>query len=380
MTFDYSKTIALAEQLIACPSLTPNDAGCQTLLQQHLTKLGFVSQSLRFGEVDNLWAQRGNSGPLFVFAGHTDVVPPGPREQWAHDPFQPTIRNGVLYGRGAADMKGSLAAMVIACEAFITKHPQHKGSLGFLITSDEEGKAVNGTVKVVEHLRAHGPVITWCLVGEASCEQQFGDTIKIGRRGSLNGHLLIKGKQGHIAYPSLADNPIHKATSALTELTQQQWDNGNPQFPPTSFQISNIHAGTGADNVIPGQLEVIFNFRYSPASTAEQLQQQVLQILDKHRLNYEIHWRHSGKPFLTAQGDLLNATVSAIETVARQTPKLSTGGGTSDGRFIATLGCQVIEFGPSNGSIHQIDEHVKVDELLQLAQVYERILTQLLGQ
>lgn len=371
--------IHLAKQLIAKPSITPNDAGCQDLLIEHLIPLGFKVEKLKFGNVENFWAKRGNSSPVFVFAGHTDVVPPGPLERWDFPPFTPEIRDGKLFGRGAADMKGSLAAMIIACENFIKKYPDHSGSIAFLITSDEEGQAIDGTAKVVEYLQNQHEKIDYCLIGEASSEQQLGDTIKIGRRGSLHGKLIIEGKQGHVAYPQKADNPIHKAAAALAALAATHWDAGNEQFPPTTFQISNIHGGTGADNVIPGELEILFNFRYSTASTAEELQQNVLNILDRHALRYRIEWRISGKPFLTASKELINAATQAISEIAKIQPKLSTSGGTSDGRFIATTGCQVIEIGPNNSSIHQINEHVDIEELEKLSLIYAKILEILLG-
>ena len=378
MNDSFSKALELAKQLIAIPSLTPNDAGCQDIISNYLKKLDFKIEKLKFGDVDNLWARRGNSEPLFLFIGHTDVVPPGPLEKWTSPPFQPEIRDGLLYGRGAADMKGGLAAMLVATEKFIKQHPNHAGSIAFLITSDEEGKATNGTVKVVEHLQQRKEKINYCLVGEASCVKDLGDTLKIGRRGSLNAELKIHGKQGHIAYPQIAENPIHKATTAITELCATHWDNGHEQFPATSMQISNIHAGTGADNVIPGQLEIVFNFRYSPAITAEQLQQKVEEILKRHQLNYSLQWRLSGKPFLTAPGKLLAATQQATREITGIEPTLSTGGGTSDGRFIAATGSEVIELGPRNNSIHQVDEHVSINDLEKLSDIYQRILELLL--
>jgi succinyl-diaminopimelate desuccinylase len=373
-----SKTLDLAKQLISIASLTPNDAGCQTIISDYLQKLDFKIEKLKFGDVDNIWARRGNAEPLFVFIGHTDVVPPGPLEKWTSPPFQPEVRQGMLYGRGAADMKGSIAAMLVAAENFVKQHPDHAGSIAFLITSDEEGIARDGTVKVVEHLQQRKEKINYCLVGEASCVDHLGDTLKIGRRGSLNAELKIHGKQGHIAYPKIAENPIHKATAAITELCSTHWDHGNEQFQPTSMQISNINAGTGADNVIPGQLQIIFNFRYSPEVTAEQLQQKVEAILKSHQLNYTLNWRLSGKPFLTATGKLLAATQQAARELTHIEPKLSTGGGTSDGRFIAATGSEVIELGPCNGSIHQIDEHVSVNDLEKLSGIYQRILELLL--
>lgn len=371
--------LALAQQLISLPSITPNDAGCQTIIAQHLQVLGFKIEHLRFEDVDNLWARYGDTEPLFIFAGHTDVVPPGPIEHWSYPPFFPTLTDEHLYGRGSADMKSSIAAMLSACSQFLTQHPHQHGSIGFLITSDEEGPAINGTRKVVEYLQNKGEKITWCLVGEASSEQDLGDVIKIGRRGSLNGNLTIHGKQGHIAYPQCANNPIHRGLSALQELIDAVWDQGNDQFQPTQFQISNIHAGTGADNVIPHDLNVVFNFRYCPKVTAEQLQLRVEAILNKHQLVYDLQWRHCAKPFLTEQGSLVKTTCQAIEEIAGITPALSTNGGTSDGRFIAPTGCQVIEFGPCNGSIHQIDEHIKIKDLYTLSRIYQRILELLLG-
>lgn len=374
-----AKLIELAQQLMARPSITPNDAGCQEILSQRLQQLGFTIEHLPCGEVNNFWARRGTVAPLFVFAGHTDVVPPGPLEQWHSPPFQPEIRNGYLYGRGAADMKGSLAAMLIACENFIAAHPQHSGSIAWLITSDEEGPTnTNGTVKVIDHLQARNEHITWCLVGEASCVQQMGDTLKIGRRGTLSGKLIIHGKQGHIAYPQLADNPIHRIANFLTEIIATPWDKGNEFFPPTSFQISNIHAGTGAGNVIPGHLELKFNFRYSPEVTAEILQQSVENLLKKHHLSYDIQWQHSGNPFLTHKGELVNACIKVIEEITSITPTLSTDGGTSDGRFIAPTGAQVVELGPRNNTIHQINECVAIAELESLVEIYQKTLELLL--
>lgn len=373
-----SPTVLLAKELINQKSITPNDNGCQDILIERLKKSGFEIKKLRFEDVDNFWAIKGNGSPVLVFAGHTDVVPPGPVEKWQSDPFKAEIRDGKLYGRGAADMKGSIAAMITACEKFIANNPHHKGSIAFLITSDEEGIAISGTKKVVEYLQQQKQKIDYCIVGEASSEEKLGDIIKVGRRGTLNGKVIVQGKQGHIAYPQLADNPIHNAVAAIKELAERKWDKGNEQFQPTSFQISNIHAGTGADNVIPGQLEVIFNFRYSTESTAEQLQEQVEMILKQQKLNYEITWRHSGKPFLTKQGELVVAAKKAIEEIAGVTPKLTTHGGTSDGRFIAELGCQIVEIGPNNRSIHHVDEHVSIEELDKLSKIYEKILTILL--
>lgn len=370
--------INLAQQLIACQSVTPNDAGCQEILIDRLKKMQFKIEQFPFGDVKNFWAQHGTNGPLLVFVGHTDVVPTGPLDQWHSPPFQPEIRDGYLYGRGSADMKGSLAAMMIACENFIAARPNHKGTIAWLITSDEEGSNINGTPKVVEVLKQRQEKIDWCLVGEPTSHTQFGDMIKIGRRGTLSGKLIIHGKQGHIAYPHLADNPIHKALGALQELVNTEWDAGIEFFQPTSFQISNIHAGTGAGNVIPGHLEVRFNFRYSPAVTAESLQAQVEKMLQKNSLKYSLEWDHSGKPFLTPKGKLVNACVSAIHSVTGITPELSTSGGTSDGRFLAPLGCQIVEFGPCNGTIHQINECIAVTDLEYLSKTYQKILENLL--
>ncbi len=373
-----SNTLALTQQLIARPSLTPEDAGCQELLIERLAALGFRIERLRCDDVDNLWARRGTAGPLFAFAGHTDVVPTGPLTQWTSPPFEPTQRDGHLYGRGAADMKGSIAAMTTACERFIAAHPEHRGSIAFLITSDEEGPSVNGTVKVVEHLEARGEKIDWCLVGEPTCERRLGDTLKNGRRGSLSGRLTIKGVQGHVAYPQRADNPVHRAAPALAALCAEAWDQGNESFPPTTFQISNIHAGTGATNVIPGELEVQFNFRYSTEVTHLDLRRRATEILSRYELRYELEWTHSGTPFLTRAGELVEAARAAIRELVGIETALSTTGGTSDGRFIAPTGAQVLELGPLNTSIHKIDECVSVADLDLLSCIYERILEQLL--
>lgn len=372
------KTLELAQQLIARPSLTPKDEGCLELMIERLKPLGFEIHRLRFGQVDNLWARRGSAKPLVVFAGHTDVVPTGPREKWRSDPFVPTIRDGFLYGRGAADMKGSLAAFITAIEDFVAQTPNHRGSIGLLITSDEEGPSVDGTVKVVEWLEARGEKIDCCLVGEPSCVSTLGDTIKNGRRGSLNGRLTILGKQGHIAYPHLVRNPIHLAAPLLTELTAIEWDWGNEFFPPTSFQISNIHAGTGAENVVPGQLDIMFNFRYSTAVTDTELKSRVEALLKNHGLEYQLTWALSGRPFLTPPGTLVQAVQQAIKTELGLETSLSTTGGTSDGRFIAPTGAQVVELGPLNATIHQIDECVAVADLARLARVYSRTLAHLL--
>jgi len=374
-----SPTLALTLDLIRCPSVTPVDANCQELMIQRLEKIGFVVERLRFGDVDNFWARRGSTAPVLAFAGHTDVVPTGTLSAWHNDPFTPEIRDGVLYGRGAADMKGSLAAMVVACENFVAQHPHHQGSIAFLITSDEEGVAKDGTVKVVEYLEARQEKMTWCLVGEPSSSQAIGDVIKNGRRGSLNGVLKVIGIQGHVAYPQLADNPIHKAAPALTELTAEIWDNGNAFFPATSFQISNIHAGTGANNVIPADVEVVFNFRFSTEVTAEQLKARTEAILNKHGLKYDLAWSLSGQPFLTAKGELVAASVAAIKEVTGLDTELSTSGGTSDGRFIAPTGAQVLELGPINATIHKINECVNVADLDTLTHLYEGILVRLLA-
>ena len=372
-----SDTLDLAKALISRDSVTPEDKGCQPLMIERLKNIGFEVESLRFGEVDNFWALRGKASPVFVFAGHTDVVPVGPN--WSTNPFEPTIKEGMLFGRGAADMKGSLAAMVVATEQFVQDFPNHQGAIGFLITSDEEGPAVDGTVKVCEHLQKINQAVDYCLVGEPSSTNQLGDIIKNGRRGSLNARLKIIGKQGHIAYPHLAQNPIHMALPALEALTAKVWDQGNEYFPATSFQISNINGGTGATNVIPGEVEIVFNFRYSTESTHEELQQGVEDILNKHKLNYEIEWNHSGFPFLTPQGDLVNSCVQAIKQVCGVDAELSTSGGTSDGRFIAPmLETQVVELGPLNATIHQVDECVSVQDLDNLSKIYYRILKNIL--
>lgn len=369
----------LARELISRPSVTPQDAGCQALMIERLQAAGFDCTELRFGETSNFWAERGSGGPLLVFAGHTDVVPAGPLEQWSTAPFTPSERDGVLYGRGAADMKGSLAAMVVACERFVAAHPHHRGRIGFLITSDEEGPATDGTVRVVQWLRARGEHIDWCVVGEPSSSERVGDTIKNGRRGSLGAVLRVRGVQGHIAYPQLADNPIHRALPALAALAAEHWDEGNAFFPPTSFQISNIHAGSGASNVIPGELCVQFNFRFCTEQTADSLIARCARILDAHALDYEIQWQRNGEPFLTAEGPLIEAAAAAVAEVAGSPPLLSTAGGTSDGRFIAPTGAQVIELGPVNATIHKVNEHVRVDELIALTRMYEAIVGRLLA-
>lgn len=373
-----SATLELSRALIARPSITPDDQGCQQLLAERLQQIGFVIEHLRFGDVDNLWARRGTCAPLFAFAGHTDVVPTGPLADWDSDPFEPAIRDGYLFGRGAADMKSSIAAMLTACERFVAAHDDHSGSIAFLITSDEEGPSVNGTVKVVEKLESRNEKINWCLVGEPSSKDQTGDTIKNGRRGSLCGVLTIKGKQGHVAYPQLADNPIHRAAPALSELAAVEWDRGNDFFPPTTFQISNINAGTGAENIIPGSIALSFNLRFSTASTADSLKSRVTAILDSQQLDYDIQWRLSGQPFLTPAGELVDAARRAIQSHVGITTVLSTSGGTSDGRFIAPTGAQVVELGPVNATIHQTNECVNISELDKLSDIYEEILKQLL--
>ncbi len=372
-----SETIKLAQQLVKRESVTPEDGGCQKIIANRLAALGFKHTHLRFEDVDNLWSVTEGDGPLFVFAGHTDVVPTGPLESWTHPPFGAEIHDGSIYGRGTSDMKSSIAAMVVAVERLFAKGPVN-GRIGFLITSDEEGPAVNGTVKVVEYLEQNAIKMDWCIVGEPTSTNNLGDVIKNGRRGSLNGTLNITGKQGHVAYPHLGENPVHKFADALAALTREQWDNGNEFFPATTFQISNIHAGTGVTNVIPGEMEVKFNFRFSTEVTSDELQQRVKSILDAHELNYDLDWSLSGNPFITGRGELVDATVSAIKKVCNTDAELSTSGGTSDGRFIAPTGAQVLELGPCNATIHQIDEHVTVAELDTLTDVYEELLTNLL--
>ena len=374
-----SSTLELALDLLKRPSVTPDDEGCQELMISRLEPLGFKVERLRFGEVENIWLRRGDSAPVLAFAGHTDVVPTGPAEKWDNPPFEPKVIDGMLHGRGAADMKGSLAAMVTACEAFVKEHPDHKGSIAFLITSDEEGPAQNGTVKVIEHLESRNEKIDWCVVGEPSSSRTTGDVIKNGRRGSMHGHLVIRGIQGHVAYPHLARNPVHEVALALSDLTGEVWDEGNDYFPPTSFQIWHIHAGEGASNVIPGKCEVNFNFRFSSEVTDKQLQQRVLEILDSHQLEYDIEWHVSGQPFLTHPGALVNAAQEAIREVAGIETELSTSGGTSDGRFIAPTGAQVVELGPVNATIHKVNECVKASELDDLSLIYTGMLKRLLG-
>ncbi len=376
MTEPMTETGQLACDLVSRASVTPDDAGCQGLITARLTACDFQIESLRYADVDNLWARHGTEGPVLCFAGHTDVVPPG--TGWETPPFQPTIRDGILYGRGAADMKGSIAAMVTATERFVRKHPQHRGSIAYLITSDEEGSAVHGTVEVLRTLQARDEQIDWCLVGEPSSTTRLGDVVKNGRRGSLSGQLRVLGVQGHVAYPHLAKNPIHLAAPALTELVATEWDQGNAHFPATSLQISSIQAGAGATNVVPGELDVVFNLRYSTATDQHKIKHTVTEILERHRLDYELTWSLSGEPFLTPAGDLLDATQAAIAAVTGEKTTLSTAGGTSDGRFIATTGAQVLELGPCNATIHQANENVSLAALDQLSAIYERLLENLL--
>lgn len=378
MQNNLSATTQLTIDLVQRDSVTPADKGCQSMLAERLAQYGFNAEFLRFGEVDNLWCRRGNNGPLFVFAGHTDVVPTGPIDKWSHAPFAATVEDGILYGRGAADMKGSIAAMVTACERFVAEHPQHEGSIALLLTSDEEGPATDGTVKVIETLQARQDHIDWCVVGEPTSTDKVADVVKNGRRGSLNGYLTVKGKQGHIAYPHLADNPVHSLAPALAELCAVQWDQGNQDFPPTSFQVSNLNSGTGATNIIPGTVEMVFNFRYSTEVTHDDLQHQVEAVLNKHGVAYQLDWVLSGKPFRTAGGKLLEAVQVAVKQVTGYETTLSTSGGTSDGRFIAPTGAQVIELGPLNATIHQIDEHVSIVDLNTLSAIYQQLLVELL--
>jgi len=372
-------TVQLAEELIRRPSVTPEDAGCLTVIGDRLKAIGFHLEKMDFGDVQNLWAVRGSEGPILAFAGHTDVVPTGNPDHWRFPPFEPTHEDGFLYGRGAADMKGSLAAMVTACERFIAEHPGHRGRIAFLLTSDEEGPAVNGTVKVMQTLTERGEFIDYCIVGEPSSTNTLGDVVKNGRRGSLNASLTIKGMQGHVAYPHLADNPIHRFSPALTELCAEQWDNGNDFFPATSFQVSNINAGTGATNVIPGDVHCLINFRFSTESTDTELMARTEAILKKHGLNYQIDWKTSGQPFLTDHGELIDSTVAAIHEITGLNTELSTSGGTSDGRFIAPTGTQLVELGPRNATIHKVDERIEAADLEPLSVIYQEILKKLLA-
>ena len=374
-----SKTLDLTCDLVARPSVTPADAGCQELMARRLEAVGFQVETLQFGSVTNLWARRGSGGPLLCFAGHTDVVPTGPLEEWRSDPFAPVIRDGVLYGRGAADMKSGLAAMVTASEEFVGAHAKHRGSIAFLITSDEEGPSVDGTKRVVEVLRERGEKIDWCVVGEPSSDQAVGDTLKIGRRGSLSGRLTVHGVQGHVAYPQLAENPVHTLAPALAELTARVWDAGDEFFQPTTFQISNLNAGTGAPNVIPGELKARFNLRYSPVQTVDALKKTVEDILTRHGVRYTLEWYVSGEPFYTPPGELSAAAVEAARAITGAAPKLSTGGGTSDGRFIAPLGAQVIELGVTNATIHKVNECVRIEEVDLLHRMYRGVLERLLA-
>ncbi|MBD9354711.1 succinyl-diaminopimelate desuccinylase [Methylomonas albis] len=374
-----SETLSLLEDLIRRESVTPQDAGCQDLLAERLTKLGFIDERLHFADTQNLWLRKGQLSPLFVFLGHTDVVPTGPLTAWDSPPFEPTIRDGKLYGRGAADMKGGIAAFVTAVERFVAEHPQHKGSIAIMMTSDEEGIATHGVVKVVEVLEQRGEKIDWCLVGEPSSDQKIGDVIRVGRRGSLCAKLTVLGIQGHVAYPELAENPIHTFAPALQELTEEVWDHGNQFFPPTRLQVSNINGGTGAENIIPSQVEVQFNLRFCTELDEATIKARTETILDKHGFKYDLQWRLSGNPFLTSQGELIDATHAAIESVCGFQTLDDTGGGTSDGRFIAPTGAQVIELGPLNASIHKVNEHIGLDELEVLSRIYQQILVNLLA-
>jgi succinyl-diaminopimelate desuccinylase len=373
-----SRTIELAKALIEKESVTPDDAQCQDLMAEILSPIGFNIEIMEFEDVVNMWARKGTQKPHVCFAGHTDVVPTGPEEKWTYPPFEPTIVDGMLYGRGAADMKGSVAAFLTATERFIANHPDHKGSISYLITSDEEGPSINGTVKVIEALEARNEKIDMCIVGEPSSTTECGDVIKNGRRGSLGATMTVKGIQGHVAYPHLAKNPIHLVSPALTEMTEEIWDHGNDSFPATSFQISNINGGTGATNVIPGEVEVVFNFRFSTELTQQVLRQRTHAIMDKHGFDYDIEWKLNGQPFLTDEGSLVDAAVEAIKHVTNIDTELSTSGGTSDGRFIAPTGAQVVELGPINATIHQVNEHVSVKDLEILSKIYERTLENLL--
>src|SRR5512138_511997 len=374
-----SPSLALTQELIRRASVSPEDQGCLQVIGERLNALGFRVERMPFGPVANLWALHGDEKPLVCFAGHTDVVPTGPREEWHTDPFEPVVRDGVLYGRGAADMKSGLAAMITATERFIAKHPQHRGTLGFLLTSDEEGPSVDGTRRVMEVLEARGEKITWCVVGEPTSTDTLGDVIKIGRRGSLSGKLTVHGVQGHVAYPHLADNPVHAAAPALAELASRVWDKGNEFFQPTTFQISNISAGTGAPNVIPGELKARFNIRFSTEQTVEKLQQTITEILNRHKVNYTLEWFVSGLPFFTPPGELSNAVVQAIKEQTGRTPELSTTGGTSDGRFIAPTGAQVVELGVINATIHKVNENVRIADIDTLSAMYERVMELLLA-
>ena len=367
-------SITLLTELIRHPSVTPDDAGCQQILAQRLRRLGFECESMPFGEVSNLWARRGTDAPVLCFAGHTDVVPPGPEEEWTTDPFEPVARDGLLFGRGSADMKSGLAAMVVALEEFIAAHPNHKGSLAMLITSDEEGHACDGTLKVVETLQARDEHIDWCVLGEPSSQEKLGDVVRIGRRGSLSGMLTVRGVQGHVAYPQLADNPIARFAPVLAEMHTVEWDQGNEYFPATSFQVVDIRAGVGFPNVTPGNLSARFNFRYSTEWDHERLSAKVRSIFDSYELDYELNWHLSGEPFLTDPGKLTDAVSQAVREQTGSAPELSTGGGTSDGRFISPAGTDVVELGPVNASIHKVNEHVRIDDVVALTAMYRRIM------
>jgi len=373
-----SDVLDLARELISRASVTPDDAGCQALLSERLARAGFQCRQLDFGGVKNLWATHGKGGEVLCFLGHTDVVPPGPREAWASDPFVPTIRDGHLYGRGAADMKASVAAFVLALEQFVAEHPDHPGTVAVLLTSDEEGDAIDGVRRVAEHFRASGQRIDFCITGEPSSKESLGDLLRVGRRGTLSGTLIVKGIQGHVAYPEKARNPIHQAMPALAELSARRWDEGYPEFPASSFQISNIHAGTGANNVIPGHCEVVFNFRYNPGWRAEALEAEVHSLLDRHGLEYDLRWHRGGEPFLTGEGRLRAAVRAVLVDMFGMAPEENTGGGTSDARFIAPLGAEVVELGPVNASIHKVDEHIALADLERLPALYRAVAERLL--
>jgi len=372
------ETIALMQELIRRPSITPDDAGCQEIIAARLSAIGFDCESMQFGKVQNLWARRGDTGPVLCFAGHTDVVPPGPDGSWQSDPFDPVEVDGLLFGRGSADMKSGLAAMIVALERFIAAHPNHEGSLAMLITSDEEGRARDGTLKVMETLKKRGESIDWCVLGEPTSQESLGDIVRIGRRGSLSGMLKVKGVQGHVAYPQLADNPIRRFAPVLFELHEIEWDQGNDNFPPTSFQVVDIQSGLGFPNVTPAELTARFNFRYSTEWDHKRLQARVQELFDAHDIDYELNWHLSGEPFLTRPGKLIDAVVQTVEEACGNTPELSTGGGTSDGRFISPAGTDVVELGPVNESIHKVDEHVRIDDVIALTSMYERITELLL--
>lgn len=373
-----SPVIRLLQKLVERPSVTPDDAGCQQILAERLAPLGFDCETMVFGEVTNLWARRGDAGPVLCFAGHTDVVPPGPEDQWNTDPFVPEIRDGHLYGRGSADMKSGLAAMIIAIEAFVAAHPGHSGSLAMLITSDEEGRARDGTLKVVEALQARGESIDWCVLGEPSSQERLGDIVRVGRRGSLSGQVTVRGVQGHVAYPQLADNPIGRFAPVLADLYSAGWDDGNEFFPPTSFQVVDIRAGLGFPNVTPGELSARFNLRYSTEWDHHQLREKVHALFDAHDIDYDIDWHLSGEPFLTSPGKLIDAVSQAVSEKVGFSPELSTGGGTSDGRFISPAGADVVELGPVNTSIHKVNEHVRIEDVIALTGIYRRIMEILL--